>query len=123
MKAVILDLEEDILELLAYTLEKAGFEAVPVDEEAQLVSLASIHTPDLVLIGNCSAPEVRTELVQALRALPGLSGTIIIFLSTDPLCDGDPMCHKSGADGCIQTPVTPRELICYIREIAPALVR
>lgn len=120
MKALILDLEEDILELLAYNLEKAGFETLALWDEALVLNTAMHQVPDLILIGNCSSDDARIDLVRALRALPVLRKSIIIFLSTQPLSEDDPMCHKAGADGCIQTPVLPRDLIAYIRQIDPA---
>jgi len=114
MKALVLDLEEDILDLLDYNLTKAGFEVLGLEEEDDMLAIATTYQPHVVLIGNCSSLEKQRELCHNVRQLDSPVDPLIICLTTDQLhCDAGGNCDV-GADLCIVTPIPPRQLIAEI---------
>lgn len=121
MKALVLDLEEDILDLLDYNLHKVGFEVLGLAEEEDVLTLASAFQPHVILIGNCSSVEQQRLLCEQLRKLDDLRqlAPLIICLTTDQhFCDQGGNCDV-GADLCIVTPIKPRELVAEILQLMP----
>jgi DNA-binding response OmpR family regulator len=116
MKALVLDLEEDILDLLEYNFTKAGFEVWGTGEEAKVMPLAEMCQPDLVVIGNCSSPQTQQQLCEQIRSLDRVRSrpASVICLSTH-LDHADQGCVCQAANLCLPTPIKPKELIQLIK--------
>ena len=121
MKALILDMEEDILDLVGYILTKTGFEVVALSEEADLVPFASDFHPALVIIGHFWEAETQYELCRNLRALPYPMGKspLIACLTTDPSRCGMKGFYGAGADVCWVMPIKPAEMIETLQDLLP----
>ncbi|MDX1906381.1 MAG: response regulator [Bacteroidia bacterium] len=115
MKALILDQEEDIRDLLAYILEQEGFEALAIESEADVCVVAAVYRPHVILLGTCTDEIARAAVCRSLRKIPGITYALIIFLTTDDDCTHRIWNQDAGMDACVSMPVTPRALLEIIR--------
>ncbi len=124
MKALVLDLEEDILDLLDYNLTKVGFEVLGLEEEHDMLAIASSYYPHVVLIGNCSSLEKQREICFHIRQLDNPFSPLIICLTTDQTHCDEGGNYDVGADLCIATPIPLRQLIAEIKlHLAPLMLK
>ncbi|GAB4425978.1 MAG: hypothetical protein OHK0039_43860 [Bacteroidia bacterium] len=119
MKALVLDYEEDILDLLVYTLSKEGFHTIGLDDEAELSPAILAYSPDLVILGNCHTEENRALLAREVRQLPAGRHATLVFLSTDPNCAEQSYNQDLAVDLIIPLPIPPREIIALINSYLP----
>jgi len=107
-KVLIIDDEEDIIELLAYHLERKGYAVISVADEDAAIHLAHAEEPDLILINHLPNYADKNLLCKKLRHTPGVQDACLIYLETS-------MNPKSisceNVDACIYIPLLPEKLI------------
>ncbi len=80
-KILVVDDEDDILDLLQYNLEKAGFETVTARDGVEALETAGVETPDLVLLDILMPRMDGIEACRRLRQDPRLRATPILMLT------------------------------------------
>lgn len=114
-KILLVDDETDILEFLSYNLRKEGFEVYCAHNGFEAVETARRVTPDLIILDIMMPGADGYETCREIRATPGLSETMIAFLSAR----GEDMSQvegfEAGGDDYIRKPVRPRVFISRVR--------
>ncbi|TWJ16874.1 response regulator [Geobacter argillaceus] len=117
MKIVIIEDERDLAELLAFNLEKEGFQtSIALDGKAGLERVTS-ELPDLVIL-DLMLPEMNgTEVCKLLRKQSSTVGIPIIMLTARGEEIDRVVGFEVGADDYLVKPFSTRELLLRIRAI------
>ncbi len=117
MKIVIIEDERDRAELLAFNLEKEGFQtSIALDGKAGLERVTS-DLPDLVIL-DLMLPEMNgTEVCKLLRKQSATVGIPIIMLTAKGEEIDRVVGFEVGADDYLVKPFSTRELLLRIRAI------
>lgn len=116
-KILVVDDEEDILNLLSYNLEKAGFNVVTAEDGPEALELAVRESPDLILLDIMLPNMEGTEVLKRLKADAITEGTPVIMLTAKGEEIDRIVGFELGADDYITKPFSPRELILRVRAI------
>jgi DNA-binding response OmpR family regulator len=118
-KILVVDDEPELLQLLRYVLEAAGFSVVVAGDGRQALEQVSKEEPDLVLC-DVVMPELNGfETVQALRRNPVTRFLPILMLSARGQAQDVQRALDAGADGYITKPFSYRELVAEVRRRVP----
>ena len=114
---LIIDDEQDILDILAYNLEKEGFEVTTSLDGVKGIELAKKILPDLIILDVMMPDTDGIEVCETLRKLPELSHTSICFLTARGEDYSQIAGLDAGADDYITKPVKPKVLVRRIKAI------
>ena len=113
-KILIADDEKDILDLLEYNLEKAGYEILRANNGSEVLELVKDHTPDLFLL-DIGMPDIDgIQLCYQLRDMSPHQSSVIAFLTAKLEEYVEVAAFEAGADDFILKPIKPRALIARI---------
>ncbi len=116
-KILIVEDEPDIVELLVYNLDQAGFKTEAVFNGADALDRAKIEPPDLVLL-DLLLPEVDgLEVCRTLKRDPETAGIPIIMLTAKGEAIDRIVGLELGADDYITKPFSPREVMLRVRAV------
>ncbi len=116
-KVLVAEDEQDILELIRFTLEFNGFEVVTASNGAEAVDRARQTRPDLILLDVRMPRMTGYEACQTLKAAPDTQAIPVVFLSARGQ-EADVQHGLSlGATDYILKPFAPDELPARLREI------
>ena len=116
-KILIVEDEPDIVELLVYNLDQAGFKTEAVFNGADALDRAKIEPPDLVLL-DLLLPEVDgLEVCRTLKRDPETAGIPIIMLTAKGEAIDRIVGLELGADDYITKPFSPREVLLRVRAV------
>lgn len=119
-KVLVAEDEQDILELIRFTLEFNGFEVVTASNGAEAVDRARKTKPDLILLDVRMPRMTGYEACQTLKAAPDTQAIPVVFLSARGQ-EADVQHGLSlGATDYILKPFSPEELPGRLREILSA---
>jgi two-component system phosphate regulon response regulator PhoB len=116
-KILVVDDEEDILNLLSYNLEKAGFLVVTAEDGPEALELAVKEAPDLILLDIMLPNMEGTEVLKRLKGKAETEATPVIMLTAKGEEIDRIVGFELGADDYITKPFSPRELILRVRAI------
>ncbi len=118
-KILVVDDEPELLQLLRYVLEAAGFSVVVASDGRQALEQVQKEHPDLVLC-DVVMPELNGfETVQALRRNPETRFLPILMLSARGQAQDVQRALDAGADGYVTKPFSYRELVAEIKRRVP----
>lgn len=104
-KVLLVDDEPDILDIVSYNLEKAGYEIRTAGSGGDAITIAKKFSPDLILL-DVMMPEMDGfQTIRALRKNPVLDTTIIIFLTALTDDQSEIAGLQLGADDYITKPI------------------
>jgi len=113
-KILLVDDDLDILEMLKYNLNNAGYEVFTVTNGIDCIAMAKKINPDLIIL-DVMMPEMDgIETCIKLREDENLSETIITFLSARSEDYSHIAGLEAGADDYIYKPIKPRLLITRV---------
>ncbi len=116
-KILIIDDEEDIRDLIKYTLEKEGFIVKTSSNGKEGIKEAKKFIPDFIIL-DIMMPEMDgMETCEKLREIPELNHTFISFLSARTEDYSQIAGFDSGADDYIHKPIKPKLLVSRIQAI------
>ncbi len=107
---VVADDEEDILELVALGLERAGYVIHRAADGEQALALIREHTPDLAILDVAMPKLDGFELTRQLRNDPKTSETKIVLLTARVQEADVDAGLAAGAHDYITKPFSPQEL-------------
>ena len=114
---LIVDDEPDIVEILRYNLEKAGYTTLTALNGLDAVNLAKQHHPDLILLDVMLPDMDGIQTCETIRSNPDLQGTIIAFLTARSEDYSEIAGFQAGADDYITKPIRPKVLISRIQSL------
>ena len=118
MEAIlIIDDEDDIREILGYTLRKEGYTVYEASGGQEGIDTASEKNPDLILL-DVMMPEMDgIEVCERLRANPSTQNIRICFLTARSEDYSQIAGFDAGADDYVSKPIKPKVLSSRIRAI------
>ena len=116
-KILIVEDEPDIVELLVYNLDQAGFKTEAVFNGADALDRVKVQAPDLVLL-DLLLPEVDgLEVCRTLKRDPETASIPIIMLTAKGEAIDRIVGLELAADDYITKPFSPREVMLRIRAV------
>ena len=116
-KILVADDEKDIVELVAYNLEREGFTVCRAYDGQKAWEMVNMEKPDLVILDLMMPEMPGMEVCRMIRGTPETAGLPIIMLTakSDPI--DKILGLEIGADDYITKPFHVRELIARIRAV------
>src|SRR5437879_3907391 len=114
---LIVDDEPDVLDLLAYNLQKAGFKTVAAHDGANALQKARDVLPALIVLDLMLPQLGGTEVCKRLKANPKTAHIPIIMLTAKAEEVDRIVGLELGADDYVTKPFSPRELILRAKKI------
>jgi len=106
----VVDDDKDILDLLAYNLEKEGFVVRTLDDSTDAVAIATDFRPDLVILDIMMPGLNGMELCRQLRSIKRFEQTYIFFLTARSDHKDQQAALDTGGDDFIEKVVGLRAL-------------
>lgn len=114
---LVVEDEEDIRELMAYNLEKAGHDAVRAGSAEQAIELVRAELPHLVIIDWMLPGMSGIELARVLKAARR-TATVPLIMVTARSTEEDKLAGlEIGADDYMTKPFSPRELNARVKAV------
>lgn len=116
-KILVVEDDEDILQLLTFTFESAGFDVRTASNGRDGLALAMDFRPDLILLDLMLPGMSGLDVCKELRRLPEVSSTPVIMLTARGEEVDRIVGLELGADDYIIKPFSPRELVLRIHAV------
>jgi len=116
-KLLVVDDEKDILTLLEYNLEKAGFKVISAQDGPEAIDVAKKEKPDLIILDIMLPSMEGTEVCRILKREEATSRVPIIMLTAKGEEVDKIVGFELGADDYITKPFSPRELILRVMAV------
>ncbi|MGE5790512.1 MAG: response regulator, partial [Syntrophaceae bacterium] len=111
MKILIVDDEKDIVDLIAYNLEKEGYETLKALDGEKALQLIRTKTPNLVIL-DLMLPGIQgLEVCKRIRKFPETAAIPIIMLTAKGEEIDKVLGLEVGADDYITKPFSVKELL------------
>jgi phosphate regulon transcriptional regulator PhoB len=116
-KILVIDDEKDIVELIAYNLEKEGFSILKAYDGEEALKAVKDQKPDLLIL-DLMLPKISgLDVCKKLRSNPATANTPIIMLTAKVDEIDKVVGLEMGADDYITKPFSVKELIARVRAI------
>ncbi len=116
-KVLIADDEPDILELLAYALEKDGYEVITAHDGEETLKKAIRHLPDMILLDIMMPKKDGIEVCRTLRQDKAFDETIILMLTARSEEYSEVAGFDAGADDYVTKPIKLRSLLSRLEAL------
>ncbi|MDB4835156.1 response regulator transcription factor [Cyclobacteriaceae bacterium] len=116
-KILIADDEENILELLQYNLEGAGYTVRTCTNGKEALKEAKHFEPDLIILDIMMPEQDGIETCRLLRQDEQFQNTFIIFLTARSEEFSEVAAFENGADDYVVKPIKPRALLGRVQSI------
>lgn len=117
IKILIVDDEKDILDLLHYNLEKAGYEVIRAWDGEEAIKQAIAHQPHLILLDIMMPRMDGVTACQRIREISELDKACIVFLTARSEEYSEIAAFEAGADDYIRKPIKPRILLSRVKAL------
>src|ERR1700722_6828526 len=107
-KVLIADDEPDILEIIGYNLQEAGYEVSSAKDGDEALQKAKAIQPDLIILDIMMPKKNGVEVCQMLRSQTSFEKTLIIFLTALNDESSQVKGFDTGADDYVNKPVSPK---------------
>jgi len=116
-KILVVDDETDILTLLEYNLEKAGFKVISADDGPDAIDITKRERPVLIILDIMLPSMEGTEVCKILRSGDATRHIPIIMLTAKGEEIDRVVGFELGADDYITKPFSPRELMLRVKAV------
>lgn len=116
-KILIVDDEADILTLLEYNLEKAGFRIISANDGPDAIEITKKENPGLIILDIMLPSMEGTEVCKILKGGDATRHIPIIMLTAKGEEVDRIVGFELGADDYITKPFSPRELILRVKAV------
>ncbi|MEM7037415.1 MAG: response regulator transcription factor [Bacteroidota bacterium] len=116
-KILVVDDEPDILDLLAYNLEKENFKVLKASNGTEAIEAVRKNKPEMILLDIMMPRMDGVETCRRIRELPGGNVPFIVFLTARAEEYSEIAGLEAGADDYITKPIKPRLLITRIHTV------
>jgi DNA-binding response OmpR family regulator len=114
---LVADDDEDILQLVAFRLERAGYTVVTAADGQQALAAAREHRPDLAVLDVMMPGLNGYEVTRALRGDPETAAIAVILLTARVQEADVSRGFEAGADDYLRKPFSPQELRSRVQAI------
>lgn len=114
---LIADDDPNILEILAYNLNKEGYNVVQAEDGAEAIKMAEEHNPHLLIL-DVMMPEMNgVDVCAELREREKFQDTFITFLTARDDDFSQITCYEAGGDDFMSKPIKPKVLLSRIKAL------
>ncbi|NLI80530.1 MAG: response regulator transcription factor [Deltaproteobacteria bacterium] len=117
MKILVVEDDPDILQLLTYTLQSAGFAVLTSQDGYEALNSVRLHHPELILLDLMIPGIDGFEVCRELKRSPETKSIPVIMLTAKGEEIDRIVGLELGADDYVVKPFSPRELLLRIRAI------
>jgi len=112
MKTLVLvaDDEEDIRALVAFRLERAGYEVITAADGEEALTLATTRLPDLVVLDMMMPKATGLEVTRSLREHDETKDIPVILLTARAQEADVARGYEAGVDDYVKKPFSPQDL-------------
>jgi CheY-like chemotaxis protein len=121
VKILVAEDERDIRELIAFTLQFAGFEVVLAANGVEAVELATHERPDLILMDVRMPRMTGYQACEALKQIPETQNIPVVFLSAKGQESEIQEGLGVGAVKYILKPFAPDDLTLQVKQVLEEL--
>ncbi|HWB06375.1 MAG TPA: response regulator [Verrucomicrobiales bacterium] len=114
---LVVDDETDILELVAFNLERQQFKVITADNGITAVQLAKEKLPELIVLDLMLPGIDGFSVYKELRADPRTSGIPVLMLTAKGEVNDRIAGLELGADDYVTKPFSPKELMLRVRAL------
>lgn len=117
MKLLIVDDEKDIVDLVAYNLEREGYEVLKAYDGEGALRIVRAKSPDLVIL-DLMLPGIQgVEVCKRLRRDPATSAVPVIMLTAKGEEVDKVLGLEVGADDYVTKPFSVKELVARVKAV------
>ncbi len=116
-RALVVDTEIDLAELLSYHLKKSGYKVSRVTSSKRAIEVAGNRLPKLILLNNLDSTHDHIKLGKQLRDLKREEAIALICLVTDKKVQKKLLAKPKLFDGVLLVPMKPKAMMKEINEI------
>jgi two-component system alkaline phosphatase synthesis response regulator PhoP len=116
-KILIVDDEIDVLEFIAYNLEREGYKTFIAKDGLEAIRIARLEKPDLILLDVMMPNLDGFAAAEHFRNLRELKNTLIVFLTARNDEESELKGFTVGADDYITKPIKPKLLVSRIKAL------
>jgi CheY-like chemotaxis protein len=116
-KALVVDDEFHIVQVVAIKLRNNGFEVITADNGAEAYTLACEHKPDVVITDYQMPGLTGLELIEKLRLNPQTAAIPVIMLTARDFAIDDQKKENLGISACLSKPFSPREVFQTVEDV------
>lgn len=116
-KALVVDDEFHIVQVVAIKLRNNGFEVLTAENGAIAYQLACQHNPDVVITDYQMPVLSGLELIEKLRQTPATAATPVIMLTARNFAIEEDQRQQLGIAACLSKPFSPREVLGTVEEV------
>lgn len=121
LKVLVADDEKDIRRLLAFILQKAGYQVIEATDGIEALEMAEQNNPDIILLDVMMPKMHGFEVCRNLRSRPATANTPILVLSAQSQSTDIIEALQSGATYYLLKPFTPRELLEKVNKVVAGI--
>ena len=114
---LVADDDEDILQLVSFRLERAGYTVVTAADGQQALTAAREHRPDLAVLDVMMPGLNGYEVTRQLRSDPATAAIPVILLTARVQEADVSRGFEAGADDYLRKPFSPQELRSRVQAI------
>ncbi|MDA9850365.1 response regulator transcription factor [Flavobacteriaceae bacterium] len=114
---LLVDDEPDILEIISYSLESAGYKIYKANNGLEAIKIAKKIIPDLIIMDLMMPHMNGIDACDAIRKSDNLNDVIITFLSARGEDFSKIAGFEAGADDYITKPIKPKVLLSKVKAL------
>jgi DNA-binding response OmpR family regulator len=114
---LVADDEQDIRELVAYRLSRAGYTIIEARDGQEAFDLAAGQPPDMAVLDVMMPRLNGFDLTERLRHTPATRRLPILLMSASVQEADISRGFAAGADGYLTKPFTPDQLLTRVRDV------
>jgi DNA-binding response OmpR family regulator len=107
---LVADDEEDIRALVAFRLQRAGYEVITAADGAEALTLATTRLPDLIVLDMMMPKATGLEVTRSLREQDSTKHIPVILLTARAQEADVASGFEAGADDYVKKPFSPMDL-------------
>ena len=116
-KILLVDDEPDILEIISYSLESAGYKIYKANNGLEAIKIAKKIIPDLIIMDLMMPHMNGIDACDEIRKTDNLNDVIITFLSARGEDFSKIAGFEAGADDYITKPIKPKVLLSKVKAL------
>lgn len=116
-KILLVDDEPDILEIISYSLESAGYKIYKANNGLEAIKIAKKIIPDLIIMDLMMPHMNGIDACDQIRKYDNLKDVIITFLSARGEDFSKIAGFEAGADDYITKPIKPKVLLSKVKAL------
>jgi DNA-binding response OmpR family regulator len=107
---LVADDEEDIRALVAFRLDRAGYDVITAEDGEEALTLATTRLPDLIVLDMMMPKANGLEVTRSLRGLDATKDIPVILLTARAQEADVASGFEAGVDDYVKKPFSPKDL-------------